>query len=633
MLNIRMSFEQDFSDLYNSFTNSDKGKEFLRLTGIQRQNLDLPEMVNQFFNNHIGDMSVNGNANVGNNKSPTTFSNEIVSPAYKLVGIYMLWQQLVEDHGLDTANDLIKKYIIGTVYIHDSTRLLVPYCFSASTSNILFEGRPYSPLQSKPPKRLQSFVGACTEYAMDLSLSFCGAVAFGDFLVNIAWFAEKDKLSDSVIQNCIQSFTHVMQNPFRIGGDSPFTNISVFDEPNLNKLFENYQYPDGNSPLKEPWLSSVKKVQEIFLKFIAAKDPITKMPYRFPVTTLNLFVEDGKVKDEEFLDLVTTHNREGLFNIFVTDDIAKIASCCRLTSSITDLMKFRSVDSFGNAGINIGSSRIVTLNFYRLCRRFKGKNDEFDTYLKNYLDAACKVLSSHRKILKRLIDSNFLKFFKLGWINLDKMFFSTIGLTGMWEGFKELGIDILEEEGLKQACGIFSQINAIVETLSEKYQMPVNLEQIPGETAAITLAKKDKLFFNDEEQAYKLYANQFIPLWEDVDLYRRAEVDGTLDKYFNGGVISHLNISSKPTKKAMKKLIEFAVEKGLSHFALNPIYSKCAKCDTTSFGKIDSCPKCESKEINYLTRIVGYFTPVSSWVNERRNWEFNQRKWKELGKE
>ena len=639
-LSIRMSFEQDFSDLYNSFTTTESGKEFLRLAGIQRQNLDLPEMVDKFFNNHVGDMSVNPNANVGNSKNPITYSHEIVSPAYKLAGFYLLWKQMKEDWGLEEANDLMKKMIIGTFYFHDATKILVPYCFAASTSHIMESGRPYGQLTSKPPKRLQSFMGAVTEYTMDLSQEFAGAIALGDLLINVAYFAERDKLSRKEVENELQSFVHVMLNPFRVGGDSPFTNISIFDEPNIKNLFSNYTYPNGKSPAEEPYLSKIKEVQKIFVEFMYKKDPTTGMPYKFPVTTANIFVEKdeeghGRAIDEEFLDMISEYNREGLFNIFVTDDIAKLASCCRLQSNITDLMKFKGIDSFGNGGLSIGSHRIVTLNFYRLCRRFKGKGneEEFKDYLTEYLDKTCKILKSHRNLLKRMIDQKFLKFFTLGWINLDRMFFSTIGMNGMWEGFKELGFDILDNGDLHKATEVFTLINDIVTNLSDKYQMPINMEQIPAETAAITLAKTDKLYFNDEEQAYKMYANQFIPLWEDIDLYKRAEVDGELDKYFSGGVISHLNISSKPTKKAMRKLISFAIGCGMSHFALNPIYSKCVKCDATSFGKIDVCPKCESKEISYLTRVVGYFTPVASWVNERRNWEFNQRKWKELGKE
>jgi len=326
MLNIRMSFDQEFSDFYNKFTNTDKGKDFLRLSGIQRQNLDLPNMMDQFFNNHIGDMSVNPNSNVGNAKNPITYSHEIVSPAYKLAGLYMLWRRMKKDWGLETADDLLKKIIIGTFYLHDATKILVPYCFATSTSNILCEGRPYGPLNSKPPKRLHSFIGAITEYTMDLSQEFAGAIALGDLLINVAWFAERDKMEDKAVENALQSFVHVMLNPFRVGGDSPFTNISVFDEPNLKNLFKDYRYPDGNSPIEEPWLSSVKRVQEIFIKFMCKKDPSTGMPYKFPVTTANIFVDKDtrEIVDQEFLDMISEHNREGLFNIFVTDDVAKL---------------------------------------------------------------------------------------------------------------------------------------------------------------------------------------------------------------------------------------------------------------------------------------------------------------------
>ena len=118
-----------------------------------------------------------------------------------------------------------------------------------------------------------------------------------------------------------------MQNPFRIGGDSPFTNISIFDEPNIKNLFSTYKYPNGKSPTEEPYLSRVKKVQEIFLKFMAGKDPVTGMPYKFPVMTLNIFVKDGEVLDKEFLEMTASYNREGLFNVFITDDKAKLASC------------------------------------------------------------------------------------------------------------------------------------------------------------------------------------------------------------------------------------------------------------------------------------------------------------------
>ncbi len=630
-LSIRMDFDPDFVDFYNSFASNAKGNDYLKLTGIQRANLDLPAMVDHFFSKHIGDFSVNPNSSVGDNKNHVTYSHEIVNAWYKLMGIYKLWQQMKEDWGLEEANDLTKKFIIGTFYIHDATKLMIPYCFAASTSLLMSQGRPYGPLHSHAPRRLRSFVGQVTEYTMDLSQEFAGAIALGDFLVNVAWFTQKEDLSDKQIENELQSYIHVMLNPFRIGGDPVFSNISIFDEPNLRNLFANYTYPDGSSPLQPKYLREIKRVQRIFMKFMAKKDPTTGMPYRFPITTLNIFVENGQVVDEEFLGEAAHINREGLFNVYITNDSAKLASCCRLQSDITDLMEFKGIDSFGNGGLNVGSHRVVTLNFYRICRRFKGDlNGAFAKYLSDYLNKIAKILRSHRNMLKKMEKTPFLKFFNMGWIDLDRMFFSSVGMIGMWEGFNELNIDILTEEGLTKAQKYLIIINKELKKLSKKYKMPINMEQIPGESAAMTLARKDRFYFNDDIPQHKIYGNQFIPLWENVDLWKRAKVDGALDKHFSGGLISHLNISEGLTKAQHIKLIKFAIECGLSHFAPNPIFSKCNKCDFVTIGKLKSCPECGGRKIEFLTRIVGYFTPVAAWHKERREWEFEQRQWQEL---
>jgi ribonucleoside-triphosphate reductase len=630
-LSIRMNFDDDFVEFYNSFANNPRGKDYLKLTGIQRDNLDLPHMADSFFGNHIGDISVNPNSSVGDNKNHVTYSHEIVNAWYKLMGFYRLWQQMKEDWGLEEANDLLTKVIIGTFYVHDATKILIPYCFAASTSLLMTEGRPYGPLHSFPPKRLRSFVGQVTEYTMDLSQEFAGAIALGDFLVNVAWFSAKEKLDDKQIENELQSYVHVMLNPFRIGGDPVFSNISIFDEPNIKNLFAEYTYPDGTKPTDRKYLNEINRVQRIFLEFMAKKDPTTGLPYRFPITTLNMFVENGEVVDEEFLDMVSTINKEGLFNVYITDDKAKLASCCRLQSNITDLMKFKGIDSFGNGGLNVGSHRVVTLNFYRICRRFKGDtNGAFMKYLSDYLDKIAKILRSHRNLLKKVEAAGFLKFSNLKWINLDQMFFSSVGIIGIWEGFQELGINIMEEEGLTKAQEYFTIIQDKLTKLSNKYKMPINLEQIPGETASTTMARKDRFYFNDDIAEHHLYANQFIPLWEKADLWERAKVDGSLDKYFSGGLISHLNISDKVTKAQMRKLIKFAIECGLSHFALNPIYTRCLKCDSTVLGKHGSCPECNSRKVDHCTRIVGYFTSVSAWNKERREVEFPQRQWEQL---
>jgi len=56
--------------------------------------------------------------------------------------------------------------------------------------------------------------------------------------------------------------------------------------------------------------------------------------------------------------------------------------------------------------------------------------------------------------------------------------------------------------------------------MSDMFQVPTNLEQIPGENVAIKLAKKDRLLGHNSE--YELYSNQFIPLSSQANLFDRC---------------------------------------------------------------------------------------------------------------
>jgi ribonucleoside-triphosphate reductase len=261
----------------------------------------------------------------------------------------------------------------------------------------------------------------------------------------------------------------------------------------------------------------------------------------------------------------------------------------------------------------------------RLARKSKNIN-EFKDRLKKAMGESAKLLVAHRKLIKDRINQNFLMFFKpLHWLDLDTMFFSTIGLNGIYEAFKYLGYDLSQDQ--ECAIDIFKFCNDMINDLAGQYQIPFNLEQVPGEGAAISLAKKDKVYFGENEDL--LYANQFIPLWENIDLVSRAKIDGKLSKYFGGGVISHLNISSKTSKQQMIDLIQFAASCGLDHFALNACFAKCED-GHVSLTNGDICPICGKTIETKYTRIVGYMTPVKNWVKERREYEFPKRKFEEL---
>jgi ribonucleoside-triphosphate reductase len=223
----------------------------------------------------------------------------------------------------------------------------------------------------------------------------------------------------------------------------------------------------------------------------------------------------------------------------------------------------------------------------------------------------------------------YLKFFKpLEWISMS-MLFSTVGVVGLYEALSLFGERYVlpSKDGVNMAKNILQYIDDIAKKGSEKYGIPFNVEQIPAEGAAVTLAKADKVFHS--RSPFQVYSNQSIPLWVDVDMITRARVDGELNGCYSGGGISHLNVGSPMTPHQNRKLIEFGIGCGLDHFATNLVFCKCEN-DHTSYGKAKRCSQCGGRIVLQETRVVGYFVPVSSWSDIRRNYEFPKRVWMDV---
>jgi ribonucleoside-triphosphate reductase len=121
-----------------------------------------------------------------------------------------------------------------------------------------------------------------------------------------------------------------------------------------------------------------------------------------------------------------------------------------------------------------------------------------------------------------------------------------------------------------------------------------------------------------------MYANQFVPLWKDATIWEKLDEDGKYNSLLSGGGIVHAQIGEKITPTQAKKIINYAVKTGCEHFALNPIFSKCENNHMTN-GDVKLCPICGKKIIEKYTRVVGFFTPISSWNKTRREWEFPNR--------
>jgi ribonucleoside-triphosphate reductase len=628
MIDTGITFDEEFEELYEEMMSTEEGRELMALSGLSSEKLDVGHMSHKYFQENWADHTIEHNAN-SVNKSPINYSMEITKPTMKLIGMYLIHRYLRKEFGTDRADEIVARIIGGDYYVHDASGvgIQIPYCYAWSTHWLMSSGIPTGQLKSKSPQHAASFIGQVAEVVMEMSQEFAGAVAPADMIVAYAYYAERDDLSDKEIENHLQTFTHIVNRQFRTGAQSPFTNVSVFDRPNLENLFADMAYPDGSSINYE----YVEHVQEVFLNWFAKGDG--GIPYRFPIATINGTKDkNNNIVDKKFLKTIARCNTPlGCFNMHFAEG-SKLAMCCRYINDPARMRQF-GADSFGNGGLNIGSHRIVLLNIPRMALQAKGDWDKFYTLMDASMEDSRDILIVHReRILGKRIEQGFLKWFDAGVASLSKMF-STFGFTGLPEVLGAMGLDPYSDEGVEVGKGILRYMDKKAEQYSTETGYAFNIEEVPGESATINLADKDKVLFGSSAMDVEIYSNQFVSLTSDVSLTDRIHIEGQLMSAVSGGAITHINLDEKiENPEIMEKLITYVVSKGVTHFAINYGFTSCDD-GHNSAGLHDKCPDCGSENVEHLTRVVGYFVPIKSWTKKRQEEDFPNRTNYKLGGE
>jgi len=606
--NILKNVSADFLELYKK-----TDPVLLKEEGISLENLDVFSMADNYVNEQLVDMSIDANANAHEGKAYGNYIMEISKGWLKLLGYYRLYEQFKKDYSQERAEKLLTSILNGDLYFHDSTSVEIPYCWAYSTYFILAKGSRWGQLESLPAKNRRSFLDQVKEVTIELAQEQAGAVGIGDLFVNYSFFIKKEKLNiedpdvRKMIENDFQSLVHTLNKKLRPSFQSPFTNISIFDRPNLEYLFGESVFPDGT----RPDFDLIESIQKIFCNWFKHGDPQSGLPYRFPIVTLNLRIDENrKILDEKAFEYFSQINLEkGCFNIYISSG-NKVASCCRLVNDF-DLA---GCDSFGNGGLSLGSHRVVTVNLARLGHLSKSF-EELVKLTRERLADARDILMSHRNIIRERAAKGMINFIKRGIIFEDRLF-STFGINGVYEALDSLGYSLFTQKGKELAQFWLEDIKSFSLESNKTYKMLFNVEQVPAESLAIKFAAKDKYLYGMD---YKIYSNQFIPLWVDCDVTKRIEIDGYMSKSLTGGGISHINIGEKLTSAdQIKKLIQYAIKSGCEHFAVNYNFSTCKNNHVVVNGLSKVCPICGEIIINNYTRIVGYFVPVSSWNKGRR---------------
>ncbi|HOE39706.1 MAG TPA: anaerobic ribonucleoside-triphosphate reductase [Bacteroidales bacterium] len=415
-----------------------------------------------------------------------------------------------------------------------------------------------------------------------------------------------------------------------MGQQSAFTNTSVFDRTYFEALFGGSEFPDGTFMID--YEDEIIEFQKLYMEVMS--NIRSENMFTFPVSTISLLRKDGKFIDEEFAEWAIKHNMKWSdSNMFIDDNVSSLSNCCRLKSSVRDLGYFNSV---GGTALKVGSVKVSTINLARLALDTETK-EEYLKELEIRTLSNIRALDIIRSIIKRNVEKGLLPNFTYGLVDFEHLY-NTIGFIGIYETMKKFGCTKTDqfrnvyytEEAAEFGKKIFDTMRKVADKFiaDNNCDYMINTEQIPAESAASKLMNKDK-FFYPEANIYDLplYGNQFIPLGIHTTLKERIRIQAMFDGFCNGGSILHCNIDTPfDSYEKAYKMTCYIADMGVTYFAFNTKIQAC-KNNHGFYGTI--CPTCNEPVAKEYTRVVGFYTPIETWSNPRKE-EYVMRKWENI---
>ena len=648
-LDIQIKLKRDFVSQYNKLQD-EYGSYMARLNGFASGQLSYTDFIDNFIDRDtVADASIDSNSNVSS-KDIVTLEREMSKPHKKLLSFNKIYYEIQKKYGFYKANKWLRSEWIGFLYMHDAdSASLRHYCFAYSLKDVAEKGLYFLPGRKPcPAKHLITFVDFIKEFINYTSNRSSGAVGLPDLLPYMFYFWKKDVDNDYLgiktsgneryyADQAFQRFIYaVNQNFMRDSSQSAFTNTSVFDRPYFEALFGGSEFPDGTFMID--YEEEIIEFQKWYMKVMS--EIRSETMFTFPVSSISLLKKtDAKADDPvddffvdpEFAKWAVKHNMVWSdSNLFIDDSVTSLSNCCRLKSDISNLGYFNSI---GGTALKVGSVKVGTINLARIALESNTK-EEYITLLKEYVWLDLMALDRVRHIIKRNVQKGLLPNFTHGLVDFEHLY-NTIGFIGIYETMKKFGYTYQDEFGnvfYKDDAYIFGkEIFEIMRSVADQFiaryncDYQINTEQIPGESAADKLMKKDKFFFGDADiYDLPLYGNQFIPLGIQTTGKERIKAQAAFDSYCNGGSILHYNIDAPFTdyNKAMK-LTKYIASQGVTYFAFNTRIQTCED-NHAFYGK--TCPVCGKPVYAEYTRIAGFYTKISSWSEQRKE-EYKLRKW------
>ena len=568
------------------------------------------------------------NANV-EHKNIATLIGELPKSNFIRLNRRLLTDRIKKMYGKELADEYIDKLTHQFIYKNDETSL-ANYCASITMYPWLIGGTMSIGGNSTAPTNMKSFAGGFVNMVFMVSSMLSGACATPEFLMYMNYFLGKEygldyykradeqgdlslkkRTIDKIITDYFEQIVYTLNQPTGARNyQAVFWNIAYYDKYYFQSIFGEFYFPDGSKP---DW-DGLSWLQKRFMKWFNKER--TKTLLTFPVETMALLVdENGECKDKEWGEFTAEMYSEGhSFFTYMSDNADSLSSCCRLRNEITDNGFSYTL---GAGGVSTGSKSVLTINLNRCIQYAVNHNIDYLEYLGGVIDLCHKVQTAYNENLKELQDHGMLPLFDAGYINIARQYL-TIGINGLVEAAEFMGLKITPNDEYKK---FVQGILGLIEQYNKKYRtkdLMFNCEMIPAENVGVKHAKWDR------EDGYFVprdcYNSYFYVVEDDsLSIIDKFKLHGApYIEHLTGGSALHMNLDEHLSKDQYLQLLKVAAQEGCNYFTFNIPNTVCNDCGHIDKRYLHECPKCHSKNVDYMTRIIGYLKRVSNFSQARQ---------------
>ena len=567
------------------------------------------------------------NANV-EHKNIATLIGELPKSNFIRLNRRLLVDRIKKMYGKELAEKYIDMLTHHFIYKNDETSL-ANYCASITMYPWLIGGTTSIGGNSMAPTNLKSFCGGFVNMVFMVSSMLSGACATPEFLMYLNYFLgleygkeyykEPDKVVDlslkqrtidKMITDCFEQIVYSINQPTGARNyQAVFWNIAYYDKPYFESLFGEFYFPDGSRP---DW-DGLCWLQKRFMKWFNKER--TKAVLTFPVETMALLSKDGDMVDKDMADFTAEMYAEGhSFFTYMSDNADSLSSCCRLRNEIQDNGFSYTL---GAGGVSTGSKSVLTINLNRCIQYAVNHDIDYKEYLTDIIDLCHKVQLAYNENLKELQKHGMLPLFDAGYINIGRQYL-TIGINGLVEAAEFMGLQINDNPDY---LTFVQTVLGLIEKKNREYRtkdVMFNCEMIPAENVGVKHAKWDR------EDGYFVprdcYNSYFYIVEDDsLNIIDKFKLHGApYIQHLTGGSALHMNLDEHLSKAQYRQLLNVAAKEGCNYFTFNIPNTICNDCGHIDKRYLKECPHCHSRNVDYMTRIIGYLKRVSNFSEARQ---------------